>query len=141
MRASRHAVGSSQYVARIKESLRAQRTGGPRDRDVDLPRPRVGLPSISQAVAAEFGIAAEHLTQHGHRAGLPKAVALELACRLTDLNQREIGQHYGGITSMAVCMARRRLQEDARYTNPAMRRRIANIETALVQKKQESPPK
>jgi len=38
-------------------------------------------------------------------------------------------------------MARRRLQEDARYTNPAMRRRIANIETALVQEKQESPPK
>jgi len=141
MRASRYAVGSGQYVARVEEQLRAQRTGGPRDRDLDLPRPRVGLASISRAVAAEFGIAAEHLTQHGHRAGLAKAVALDLACRLTDLNQREIGQHYGGITSMAVSMARRRLQEDPRYTNPAMRRRIANIEAALGQGKQELPGK
>jgi len=64
-------------------------------------------------------------------------VALDLACRLTDFSQREIGQHYGAITSMAVCMARRRLKEDPRYTNPAMRRRIANIEAALGQREQE----
>ena len=28
-------------------------------------------------------------------------------------NQREIGEWYGGITSMAVCMARRKAKEDA----------------------------
>jgi hypothetical protein len=82
-------------------------------------------------VAAEFGIDPERLTQHGHRAGPAKAVALDLACRLTDSNQREIGGYYGGITSMAVCMARRRLEQDPRYTNPAMRGRIAAIEAAL----------
>jgi len=131
MRASRYAVGSSQYVARIEDTLRSRRAGGPGDRDLDLPRPVVDLASISRAVAAEFGIAAEQLTQHGRRAGPAKAVALDLACRLTDFNQREIGEYYGGITSMAVCMARRRLQEDPRYTNPAMRRRIAAIEAAL----------
>jgi hypothetical protein len=88
-----------------------------------------------------FCIGAERDTQDGRRAGLAKAVALDLACRLTDLNQRKIGQHYGGITSMAVSMARRRLREDPRYTNPAMRRRIANIEAALGQERQDSPVK
>jgi len=34
-------------------------------------------------------------------------------------------------------LACRRLKEDPRHTNPAMRRRIANIEAALGQREQE----
>ncbi len=62
------------------------------------------------AVAGQYGIAAADLGRHGRRAGPAKMVAIELACRLTTLNQRQIGGHFGGITSMAVCMARRRLE-------------------------------
>ena len=32
---------------------------------------------------------------------------------------------------MAVCMARRRLKDDPRYTNSAMRRRITKLERQL----------
>jgi hypothetical protein len=35
-------------------------------------------------------------------------VALELACRLSGLTQREIGTRYGGISSQAVSIARKR---------------------------------
>ena len=76
------------------------------------------LASISRAVAAEFGTDAARLTQHGHRAGPAKAVALALACRLTDPDQREIGGYYGWITSMALCTARRRLQQDLPLHEP-----------------------
>lgn len=132
MRAGRYAVGSEAFVRKIEKTLKQARTGRPADRDLDLPRQRVNLELISQVVAEAFGVDVGLLTQHGRRAGPAKAVALELACRLTELNQRAIGEHYGQITSMAVCMARRRLKEDPRYTTPATRRRIAQIEAAIL---------
>lgn len=41
-----------------------------------------------------------------------KDMAIELAVRLSSMNQREIGKHYGGIGSSAVAMARRKLVGD-----------------------------
>ncbi len=119
MRASRHAVGSEQFVAKIEEEFKQRRTGQPTDRDVELPREQVDPQRIIQVVAAAYGIDPAVLQQHGRRAGEAKAVALELACRHTGLNQRQIGLHYGKITSMAVCMARRRFCEDQAQQYPA----------------------
>lgn len=132
MRASRHAVGSEQFVERIEREFKQRRTGRPTDRDVDLPREQVDLERISRAVAAMYEIDAAVLRRHGGRAGEGKAVALELACRHTGLNQRQIGRHYGNITSMAVCMARRRFREDQAQQDPALQKRLARLEEEIL---------
>ncbi len=62
-------------------------------------------------VAAHFGVDPEELKRHGHSAGVAKFLAVELACRLTGATQREIGEHYGGITSAAVSTIRRNIRE------------------------------
>jgi len=133
--ANRHAVGSPDYVKKVEGMLQGLRTGGPADRDLALPRPLVELKAIDLAVAESFGLAPEDLRCHGRRAGGAKALAIELACRLTDLNQRQIGVHYGGITSMAVCMARRRFRQEAARGHAALQRRLGEIEERLTRAK------
>ncbi len=133
MRASRYAIGSQQYISAIQKRLRRRRTGRPADRDVGLPRVRVELERISRVVAREYGIDPADLQSHGRRAGEGKAVALELACRHTGLNQRQIGRRYGGITSMAVCMARRRFREERAGENRALQRRLVKLERILLE--------
>jgi REP-associated tyrosine transposase len=132
MRASRHAIGSRQFAEEIEREFKQRRTGQPTDRDVELPREQVDPRLISRVVAAAYGIDPAVLRQHGRRAGEAKAVALELACRHTGLNQRQIGQHYGKITSMAVCMARRRFREDQAGQHPALQKRLARLEKKIL---------
>jgi len=132
MRASRHAIGSQKFVAQIERTFKRRRTGQVTDRDVALPREQVDLQRIIAAVAAEYEIDAADLQQHGRRAGPAKAVALELACRHTVLNQRQIGQHFGKITSMAVCMARRRFREDQASQDPALQQTLARLQEEIL---------
>jgi hypothetical protein len=132
LRANRYAIGSPAHVKNVEDMLQRQRTGEPKDRDVSFPRPTVELDAIDHEVAAAFGLAPENLRKHGRRAGVAKAVAIELACRLTDLNQRQIGAHYGGITSMAVCMARRRFREDPAFGHAELQGRLDQLIAKLV---------
>ncbi len=48
----------------------------------------------------------------GRRKGVEeaKAVAMELACRLGRMTQREVGARYGGVSSQAVSLARKRVR-------------------------------
>lgn len=66
---------------------------------------------IDAAAAAHFGVDTAQLKRHGHVAGLAKFPAIELACRLTSLPQRPVGEHYGGITSAAASSIRRKIRE------------------------------
>ena len=93
------------------------------------------MEAIDESVATAFGVALEDLLRHGRRAGEAKAVALELACRLTDLNQHQIGGHYGGITSMAVCMAPRRCRPDAAHEHAELHRRLEELLSSLIEGK------
>ena len=77
---------------------------------------RYSLPALTGAfsdpiVRQHFPIAADGLCRHGRSAGRPKIVAVELACRLTELSQRAIGKHYGGIGSAAVSTIHRKVRE------------------------------
>jgi len=92
----------------------------------------VDLERISRIVAEQYGIDPGALQHHGRRAGEAKALALELACRHTGLNQREIGRHYGNITSMAVCMARRRFREHQARDNPRLQKTLAKLEQDII---------
>jgi putative transposase len=131
LRGSRYAIGSPAYVKKIEDLLQKKRTGRPQDRDVALPRAVTDLDSIDQVVAEAYALDPAVLRRHGRRAGVAKAMAMELACRLTELNQRQIGAHYGGVTSMAVCMARRRFREGAQSA-ASLRARFAELEAVVL---------
>ena len=108
--ANRFAIGSESFLEETEERIERRRSGEVRDRDLDLPRRAVSLADIDAAVARHFKIDAVRLSQHGHRAGAAKAVAVELAVRLADLSGRAVGQHYG-ISSTGVGAIHRRVAD------------------------------
>jgi len=107
---SGYGVGDEEFVKELEQELRDRKSGTERDRDVDYPEAWVATERIDEVVAEEFSTTIEALRMHGHAAGAgqAKVAALELACRLSGLTQREIGRRYGGITSQAVSLARKR---------------------------------
>lgn len=125
---SAHAVGDERFRAELEAQLRKRRRGDERDRDVNLPDRRVELGALDRVVAEAYGVEVEHLKAHGHRAGEAKVMAVELAVRLSGLNQREIGRHYGGIGSSAVAMIRRK----ARRAGAPFERRLAALQERCV---------
>ena len=58
-----------------------------------------------------FKAECRHATTAAQR--LAKQIAIELTCRPIGLTQRAIGAYYGGISSGAVCMARRNIGDHA----------------------------
>lgn len=134
MAASRYAIGDETFIGEIEARLEERRTGDARERDLLLPPDTVGIESIDKIVCEEYGIEPAKLAAHGRRVGEAKAVAVELTARLCGMTQREIGEHYGGITPQAVAMMRKRLREgneeiretiaklSARATHPASNR-------------------
>lgn len=113
LKASRYAIGGPEFIDRTERQLEQRHSGRIQDADLSLPSPTIDIDRIDALVAAEFGIQPVDLKAHGHRTGAAKRIAIELACRLTGLTQRAIGAHYGGVSSGAVCMARRKLRDQA----------------------------
>ena len=87
----------------------------------------VSLAVIDKAVAQHFRVAAADLARHGRRVGAAKIVAVELACRLTELSQRAIGEHDGGIGSAAVSTIHRKCPQWPACRGKAAGRRAAKI--------------
>jgi len=107
-----YAIGSPEFGGRIGEELSGRRSGGEKDKDVNLPRRRVTLEAVDARVAAHYGIGVAQLKRHGRATGEAKAVAVELACRLTGERQRAVGQWYGAIGSSGVAKIRARLRAE-----------------------------
>ena len=107
---SSHGIGDEEYVEALERELREHKSGTDRDRDVAYPDERIACDRVDDVVAREYGTAVESLRAHGRTkgAGVAKLAAIELSCRLSGLTQREIGRHYGGISSQAVSLARKR---------------------------------
>ncbi|MBN2579343.1 MAG: transposase [Pirellulales bacterium] len=127
MRASRHALGSPDFIARTEKQLEGRRSGRVQDADLALPRPTVDIRRIDRLVAKRFGVEPADLKTHGQRCGPAKAAAIELACRLTGWTHRAIGAYYGGISGAAVSVARRRIRQGP----PAQFHAITLIEKKL----------
>ena len=54
-------------------------------------------------------------------------VAIELACRLTDWTNRAIGAYYGGISGVAVSVARHRIRECPAAQGDSVEQLIAEL--------------
>ena len=111
MNASRYVIGDDRFVERTEAGIEHRRTGSDADGDLALPRRVLSIDAIDEAVARHFEVTREDLARHGRSAGAAKIVAVELACRLTELSQRAIGKHYGGIGSAAVSTIHRKVRE------------------------------
>lgn len=111
---SGHGIGDEDFVKGLEQELRDRKIGSDADRDISYPGEHISADRVDEVVAKEYGVKVEMLKADGHTAGvgLAKAVAMELACRLTGLRQRAIGARYGGISSQAVSHARRRVKAE-----------------------------
>jgi chromosomal replication initiation ATPase DnaA len=96
MAASRYAVGDERFIRESELDLKEMKVARYIDGDVIRPKERVNeIGVIERIVSKEFGVRVEDLHYDGHRAGVAKAVAVELSCRLTGKSQREVGSYYG----------------------------------------------
>ena len=98
-----------------------------RDQDLILPVVHMDLDTVDACVAKHFGIETAALKQHGRRAGPAKAVAVELACRLTGQSGRALGMHYGGISGAAVGNIRRKIREGIVDVLPVVERLVLQL--------------
>ncbi|MBN1269394.1 MAG: transposase [Kiritimatiellae bacterium] len=126
MKRSRYALGEEEFVGRVERELRGQRRRATQS-DIHWPAEEgISLGSIKAAVAGVYGCRAEDLERHGHVSGEAKRVAVGLACRLTNLTRREIGQEFGGLTGSAVSHHSRMLKQET-AADPSMRGRTEKI--------------
>ncbi len=121
MAASRHAIGSTAFVEKTERTIERRRDGRVQDEDQDLPHWTVAMEEIDHWVAdhwvaRHYRIEEAVLKEHGHRAGMAKAVVVELAYRLADMSgraRRAIGDHYR-LGSAVVSAIHRKVQKDWR---------------------------
>ena len=107
---SHYATGDERFVGETEDELKQARLSKGVGGDIVWPPGRrVAREVIEAAVEREFGVRAEALRTHGRRAGVAKAVALELCCRLTGETQRAIARHFGYGSESAVGKQRKRL--------------------------------
>lgn len=110
---SGHGIGDEEYVGALERELRDRKSGSEKDRDVGYPEePVIDGDIIDDVVAREYGVEGKALRSPGRRKGTEeaKAVAMDLVCRLGALTQREAGSRYGGVSSQAVSLARKRVR-------------------------------
>ncbi len=126
MAANPYALGDESFVQSVEEEFTTRKQGTDIDRDLALPRGGMALDDIDMRVATAYHVPRERLCMHGHAAKESKMAAVEIAARLSGLTQREIGRHYGGISSSAVAMIRSKVRKGAK----AMQERIAKLTAA-----------
>jgi len=110
------AIGSFEFIKEVEKKIVEKKRGDHRDRDIEFPERYIGIDEIDLKVMEHFGKKIEKLKKRQRRDSVVKKTAVELACRLTGLNQRQIGEHYGGISSMAVSMIRKNIRESGLET-------------------------
>ena len=100
-------MGFEKSVEEIEAELTELRTDRAVFGDLMLPEgPQVPMKRVDELVAKEFAVDEDSLHYHGHRAGTPKAVAVELCCELSGKSQREIAKYYGYKTDSGVTRQR-----------------------------------
>jgi putative transposase len=108
---STYAIGSEKFVKSVESELSESRRQDSKDQDLNFPKTFVPIDQINQCVCEYYQVQPVELLRRGKIAGRVRRVAIELACRLSGLSQREIGQHYGGIRSQSVSKIRRQFRE------------------------------
>lgn len=86
---------------------------------------------VKQAVAMSFGVRVEDLNFHGHREGVAKAVAVELACLYSGLPQYAVAKHFGYTSETSVGKLRRKAVALMEH-EPSIKERMEKVRELLV---------
>lgn len=120
---STYAIGEESHVREVEDDIRAPKREGAKTGDVLVPKKEPAtLVTMLDAVASACGISVDILRGHGRKAGLAKAMAIELACRIAGVTQREIAEALG-TSEHAVGKQRRRMAERVR-SDPKIARQL-----------------
>ena len=111
---SSYAIGEESHVREVEDEIRTPKRAGPKTGDVQMPQKESATAATALAAAVSAcGISVDILRGHGRKAGLAKAMAIELACRSGGVSQRKIAAELG-TSEHAVGKQRRRLAERVR---------------------------
>jgi REP element-mobilizing transposase RayT len=111
---SAYAIGDQFFIAATETEVKQMGKANTRHRDIVMPKRNVvKIEIVFSAVAKHFGLPVNSLNTRLRRAGEAKSIAIELACRLTGVTQREIGLALG-ISEHAIGKQRQRLAESLR---------------------------
>ena len=129
--ASRYAIGDEKFREMAREELRSKEIEMALTGDVVWPEDEMAsIEMVENAVKESFRVTGEDLRCHGRRAGLAKAVAVELCCRLTGRSQREVARYFG-YRSESAAGKQRRLVQAQLAEDKKLAGRIARIESAV----------
>jgi REP element-mobilizing transposase RayT len=130
--ANGYAIGDQEYMDEVAAEVKANRRRCAAARDIAWPEDRrPGLAAVEKAVQESCGLQREDLHCHGRHAGLAKAMAIELCCRLSGKSQRAVGEYFGYKTDAGVCRQRRRLAARLE-SSTKLGERMEQIEKAIV---------
>ena len=116
--ASMYAIGSEEFVGQAESELKEMRMARALRGDVLTQDPRLlSLEDVISVVISDLGVRFEDLRYHGRRAGIKKALAIELCCKFVACTQREVAKYFGYVEDSPVtrqrAMFRRAMKEDA----------------------------
>lgn len=130
-KASGYAIGDEEFMEMARDELRSKRIERAVSGDIIWPEDKMAaIESVEKGVQDSFGITGEELRRHGRRAGLAKAVAVELCCRLTGRSQREVSRHFG-YGSESAAGKQRRLIRARLADDDGLAGKMARIEAAI----------
>lgn len=132
---SRYAIGNKEFIDEAESDLKAMQIEKAVHGDISLPEgPQTALSDIDKSVSRAFRIDKANLHAHGHRAGIAKAVAVELCCVLSGKSQREIAGYYGYKTDGGVARQRRVIRRQM-SEDDSLARRLTKLKTRLLKSK------
>ncbi|MEI8241710.1 MAG: transposase [bacterium] len=131
--ANGYAIGDQDYMDEVAAELKANKRRCAAAGDIAWPQDRrPELAAVEHAVLEACGLQRDALHCHGRHAGIAKAMAIELCCRLSGKSQRAVGEYFGYKTDAGVCRQRHRLA--ARMIgNTTLAERMEKIEKSIVQ--------
>jgi len=125
--ASKYAIGDKRFIEETEADLKEMQMRKGLYGDLSLPVPE-GLPveQIEAVVAQAYRVDSKVLHQHGRKAGIAKAVAIDLCCMLSGKTQRDIARHFGFKTDAGISRQRRVLREKA-AKDPGIEKQIQRL--------------
>lgn len=87
---SAYAIGDADYIQEVEEEIRATKPPAKSKGDMLMPPKTRQTPlQVLTKMASACGITLDELREHRRKAGLDKLMAIELACRVSGLPQRD----------------------------------------------------
>jgi len=106
---SAYAIGDDELVEGVEREILAEKPRVERRADIHWPsEKRSGMEQVIRKVAEEYRVNEADLRKHGRAVGQAKGVAIELACRVCGISQREAGRVLG-LSEHGISKQRQRL--------------------------------